>query len=77
LKVELAADPAARIAELLSQDRNSLLVGATAGGEITLGRYSPTPDATLAALILLECVARANVRLRALLDEMKGKTTKT
>jgi phosphomannomutase len=77
LKVELPADPAARIAELLSQDRNSLLVGATAGGEITLGRYSASPDATLAALILLECVARANVRLRALLDEMKGRTAKT
>jgi phosphomannomutase len=77
LKVELAADPAARIAELLSQDRNSLLVGATGGSEITLGRYSASPDATLAALIVLECVARANVRLRALLDEMKGKTTKT
>jgi phosphomannomutase len=77
LKVELAADPAARIAELLSQDRNSLLVGATPGGEITLGRYSGSPDATLTALILLECVARANVRLRALLDEMKGKTAKT
>jgi phosphomannomutase len=76
LKIELSADPAARIAELLSQDRNSLLVGATASGEITLGRYSPTPDATLAALILLECVARANVRLRALLDELKGKNTK-
>jgi phosphomannomutase len=76
LKVELAADPAARIAELLSQDRNSLLVGATAGGEITLGRYSASPDATLVALILLECVARANVRLRALLDEMKGKNSK-
>jgi phosphomannomutase len=77
LKVELTADPAARIAELLSQDRNSLLVGATGGGEITLGRYSPTPDAILAALILLECVARANVRLRVLLDEMKGKNAKT
>ena len=77
LKVELAADPAARIAELLNQDRNSLLVGATARGEITLGRYSASPDATLAAFILLECVARANVRLRALLDEMRGKTTKT
>jgi phosphomannomutase len=77
LRVELAADPAARIAELLSQDRNSLLVGATAGSEITLGRYSASPDAILAALILIECVARANVRLRALLDEMKGKTAKT
>jgi phosphomannomutase len=77
LKVELSADPAARIAELLNQDRNSLLVGSTAAGEITLGRYSASPDAILVGLILLESVARAGVRLRALLDDMKGKTAKT
>src|SRR4029078_12910926 len=53
LKVELASDPAVRITELLSQDRNSLLVGATAGGEITLGRYGLSPDATLVALVLI------------------------
>ncbi|HEX9440327.1 MAG TPA: phosphoglucomutase, partial [Roseiflexaceae bacterium] len=76
LKVELSADPAARIAELLNQDRNSLLVGTTAAGEITLGRYSSSPDATLVALILIESVARAGVRLRALLDEMKGRSVK-
>jgi phosphomannomutase len=76
LKVELSVDPAARIAELLNQDRNSLLVGTTAAGEITLGRYSPSPDATLVALILIESVARAGVRLRALLDEMKGRSVK-
>jgi phosphomannomutase len=77
LKVELAADPAARIAELLNQDRNGLLVGTTSAGEITLGRYGATPDAILAALVLIESVARAGIRLRSLLDEMKGKTAKT
>ena len=77
MKVELSGDPAARIAELLNQDRNSLLVGTTAAGEITLGRYGAAPDATLVALVLIESVARAGVRLRALLDDMKGKTTKT
>jgi len=77
LKVELSADPAARIAELLSQDRNSLLVGATAAGEITLGRFGTSPDALLVALVLIESVARAGLRLRPLLDNMKGKTAKT
>jgi phosphomannomutase len=73
LKVELLADPAARIAELVAQDRTSLLVGTTATGELTLGRYSGTPDATLAALLLIEMSARSGGRLRALMDEGKGK----
>ncbi|HXF52943.1 MAG TPA: hypothetical protein VNK52_02360 [Hyphomicrobiaceae bacterium] len=72
LKVELADDPAARIAELLSQDRNSVLVGATAGGEVTLGRYSASPDAVLAALLLIELVARSSSKLRTIVDELKG-----
>jgi phosphomannomutase len=73
LKVELAADPAARIAELLGQDRNSLLVGATAAGELTLGRYAASPDAALAALLLIEISARFGSKLRALVDEVRGK----
>jgi phosphomannomutase len=77
LKVELSSDPAARITELLNQDRNSLLVGTTAAGEVTLGRYSAAPDATLVALVLIESVARAGSRLRPLLDDMKGKPVKT
>lgn len=76
LKVELSSDPATRIAELLNQDRNSLLVGATASGAVTLGRYSAAPDATLVALVLIESIARAGSRLRTLLDEMKGKPVK-
>jgi phosphomannomutase len=73
LKVELTADPAARIAELLGQDRNSLLVGISANGEVTLGRYGATPDAALAALLLIELVARSSSKLRPLVDEIKGK----
>jgi len=74
LKVELLADPAARIADIVAQDRTSLLVGATSTGELTLGRYSGSPDATLAALLLIEMSARSGGRLRALIDEAKGKT---
>jgi phosphomannomutase len=73
LKVELASEPSARIGELLAQDRNSLLVGITARGEVTLGRYGATPDAVLAALLLIEIVARSNSKLRPLVDEIKGK----
>jgi phosphomannomutase len=73
LKLELLADPAARIAELVAQDRAGLLVGATAAGELTLGRYSGSPDATLVALMLIEVSARFGGKLRALLDEAKGK----
>jgi phosphomannomutase len=73
LKVELLAEPAARIAEQVAQDRNGLLVGVTSAGEITLGRYADTPDATLVALVLIEMVARFGSKLRALVDEAKGK----
>lgn len=71
LKIEFAADPAARIAEMLGQDRNSVLVGVTASGETTLGRYGATPDAVLAALLLIEIVARFGSKLRPLLAQVK------
>jgi phosphomannomutase len=73
LKVELLADPSARIAELVAHDRTTLLVGATATGELTLGRSGGSPDATLAALLLIEMSARSGGKLRALIDEAKGK----
>ena len=63
----------ARITELLAQDRNSLLVGATSAGEITVARYGSMPDATLAALLLIEITARFSSKLRTLIDEIKGK----
>jgi phosphomannomutase len=71
LKVELSADPATRIGELLAQDRNSLLVGITPGGEVTLGRYGASPDATLTALLLIELAARQGSKLRALVEDTK------
>lgn len=72
LKIELADDPATRAAELLNQDRNSLLVATSAAGEVILGRYHASPDATLVALLLIEMVARSGGKLRALVDELKG-----
>jgi phosphomannomutase len=74
VRVEAVANPAARIAELIAQDRNSLLVGATTNGEITLGRYGASPDATLVALLLLEIVARFGSKLRTLVEDVKRKT---
>jgi phosphomannomutase len=73
LRVEAVADPAARIAELTAQDRGALLCGATAAGEVTLGRYAGTPDATLAALLLLELIARSSGKLRAQVEELRAR----
>jgi phosphomannomutase len=73
LRVEVVANPGARIAELLGQDRNGLLVGATANGEVTLGRYGTSPDATLAALLLIEITARFSSKLRTLVEGVRKK----
>lgn len=72
LKVEAADEPAARMAEILGNDRNGLLAGTTANGEVTLGRYSASPDAIMAALLLIEVTARAGGMLRTLIDEQRG-----
>lgn len=71
LRVEFAADPAARISDLLAHDRNSLLVGITTHGEVTLGRYGVSPDAVLVGLLLIEIVARFGSQLRPLLDKVR------
>jgi hypothetical protein len=48
-------------------------VGVTPSGEVTIGRYGASPDATLAALVLIEITARFGSKLRTLVDEAKGK----
>ncbi|HEU4328030.1 MAG TPA: phosphoglucomutase [Roseiflexaceae bacterium] len=73
LRVEAVSDPGARIAELAAQDRHSLLAGTTATGELTLGRYNASPDATLAALVLVELVARSGGKLRAQLEDLRAR----
>ena len=77
LRVETVADPAARIAELTAQDRGALLCGATATGEVTLGRYASTPDAILAALLLLELTARSSGKLRAQVEDLRARMAGT
>jgi phosphomannomutase len=72
LKLELAANPATRIGEILKRDRHSLIFGATAESEIVLGRYSASFDGTLVALALAEAAARTGRKLRALLDDLRG-----
>jgi phosphomannomutase len=74
LKVELANDPPARIAEIVARDRNNMLVGVTSSGEVTLGRSGPTPDGLLVALTLAEIVARYGEKLRSLVEKAKGKS---
>jgi len=73
VKVELVADPAGRIAELLSTDRHNLLAGVTAAGELTLGRYGQVHDATLAAMLLIELAARSSGKLRPLIEELRAR----
>lgn len=72
-KLELVADPAVRIGEITAQDRSTLLAGVTAAGEVTIGRYSASADATLAALLLIEMIALFGGKLRAQLDDLRGR----
>ena len=72
MSVEQVADPAVRIAEITARDRSSLLAGITAGGELTLGRCSASPDATLAVLALAEAAARGGARLHDLIHKAMG-----
>lgn len=71
-KIEFVADPAARIAEVTAHDRAALLVGITAAGEATVGRYSGSADGVLAALLLIEMIAHSGSKLRAPLEELRG-----
>jgi len=71
LKLELAEDATARIAESLAQDPPDLLVGCTSEGGLILGHYSFYPDALLAGLLLIELVARSAGNLRPHLDELR------
>lgn len=73
LRIECPADPAARIAELMSHDRHSLLVGTTATGETTVGRWASGADALLVTLSLMEMLGRASSKLRPFVDELRGK----
>ncbi|HEU5016225.1 MAG TPA: phosphoglucomutase [Roseiflexaceae bacterium] len=75
LKVEALADPRMRINELIAQDSNDLLVGITPSSEVTLGRYSESPDAILVAMLLIELAVRAGGRTRAQIDELRERMT--
>ncbi len=75
LHVELSEHAGTRIAEVLSQGNQGLLIGGTAEGELTLGHYALHPDALLAGLMLAELVARNGGNLQALLNELRGRLT--
>lgn len=72
LKLEVTADTSGRIAEALAQERPGLLIGCTSEGEMILGRFAAQPDALLAGLLLIECVARHGGNLRALVEDLRG-----
>ncbi len=71
VKAELTPGPEARIVELLEQERPSLLLGASAEGEIYIGRIAAYPDALLAGLLVAEMVARSGGSLRSLIDAQR------
>ena len=71
VKAELMASPDTRIAELLEQERPSLLLGISADGEISLGRMAAYPDAILAGLLVAEMVARSGGSLRTLIESQR------
>jgi phosphomannomutase len=74
LKLEQVETVGLRIAELIERDRGSLVVGVTATGEVTLGRALGVPDALLAAMTVIEAVARSGMKLRPLLQMLRGKS---
>lgn len=76
LRVEGMGDPAARLAELIGRDRTPPVLGATAGGELIVGRYAAYPDAVLAGLICAEMVARGGGNLRTLIDAQRDQLMK-
>lgn len=69
LNVEFAEQPTARIAE--ARAAHQLLVGMTEDGQPTIGRIGGVGDAALAALLLVELVARRNVKLRVLREKLR------
>lgn len=76
LRVEGMGDPAARLAELIGRERMRPLLGATALGELIVGRYAAYPDAILAGLICAEMVARGGGNLRSLIDTQRDQLLK-
>jgi phosphomannomutase len=75
LKLEVAADPGARLVELIERDRTPPLLGATADGQLIFGRLNAHPDAALAGLFCAEMVAR-NGALRTLIDAQREQLLK-
>jgi phosphomannomutase len=76
LRVEGLSDPAARLGELIFHERATPLLGATAAGELIIGRYARYPDAVLAGLLCAELVARGGGSLRTLIDAQRDQLTK-
>jgi phosphomannomutase len=71
IKLELTANPVQRIATLLSEEPESLLVGCTAEGKLIFGHYNHYPDALLAGLFITELIARNGGNLLALLTKLR------
>ncbi|MGQ9548469.1 MAG: phosphoglucomutase [Roseiflexus sp.] len=69
LSVEFAEQPAARIAEVRAA--HQLLIGITEDGQPTIGHIGGIGDAPLAALLLVELVARRQAKIRVLREKLR------
>lgn len=76
LKVEVAENPPARLAQLFEGDRPPPVLGATADGQLIIGRLGAHADGVLAGLIFAEMVARSGGALRALIDALREQLLK-
>ncbi len=72
IKLELVANPVQRIATMLSEEPESLLVGCTPGGKVVFGHYNHYPDALLAGFFVTELIARNGGNLLALLTKLRA-----
>jgi len=77
LKIEVAADPEARLTKLVERDRLLPVLAATADGQFMLGRYARYPDGILAGLLCAEMVARSGGNLRDLIDAQRKQLLRT
>ncbi len=72
IDVEITSHASERIAEMLQQKREDLLVGCTPEGELVIGHYILYPDALLAGLLVVEMIARSGRTLQFLLEQLRA-----
>lgn len=73
VEIEVTSAATDKIAHILSERNQDLLIGCTPDGEVVLGNYNLYPDAILTGLLMIEMLARSGRTLRTLLDELRSR----